>query len=227
MTAPRVVRAPAEAAPLVAAGLFAAAVRRAVDSRGRAVVAVSGGSTPAPMLARLASLPLPWTAVWCTQVDERVAPDGDPARNLPLVAGPLGHRLGPRLLSARVGTVAAQDAARQLADDVAAATGGAPLDVVHLGLGSDGHTASLVPGDPVLDVGDRDVAVTRPYGGHRRVTLTYPALDRVPWRVWLVVGADKAAALRRLVARDPTIPAGRLRPATDVVVTDLDPTDAT
>ena len=108
--------------------------------------------------------------------------------------------------------------------DAAAARYAATLprtfDLVHLGLGDDGHTASLVPGDPVLDVADRDVAVTQPYAGHRRMTLTYPVLDRADEVLWLVAGAAKTEPLARLRAGDAEIPAGRVRAPRQVLLAD-------
>ena len=94
------------------------------------------------------------------------------------------------------------------------------FDVIHLGLGDDGHTASLVPGDPVLDVADRDVALTDVYAGRRRMTLTYPALDRAGQVLWLVTGAGKAGPLERLRAHDPSIPAGRVDAARSLILAD-------
>src|SRR5947209_6255990 len=96
----------------------------------------------------------------------------------------------------------------------------AVLDLAHLGLGPDGHTASLVPGDPVLDVTDADVALTGIYQGRRRMTLTYPILNRSRRVLWLVTGASKADMLARLLRADPTIPAGRIRQDQAVVLAD-------
>jgi 6-phosphogluconolactonase/glucosamine-6-phosphate isomerase/deaminase len=98
----------------------------------------------------------------------------------------------------------------------------AELDIVHLGLGDDGHTASLVPGDPSLDVVDSTVAVTGHYRGHRRMTLTLPALHRARRIVWFAAGESKRPMLRRLVDGDPTIPGGRVASDRAVLVTDVD-----
>lgn len=210
------VAADATAAAQIAAGLIAASLQRAVAQRGRAHLAVSGGRTPAAMMRDLAARDLPWSAVTVHQVDERVAPDGAPERNL------------TDLLAALAGCAARVHPMPVTAVDLATActeyTAGLPahLDVVHLGLGADGHTASLVPGDSVLDVADRDVAVTGlPYQGRLRMTLTYPALATARELVWLVTGADKAAALRALLAGDHAVPAGLVAVAgTSVVVAD-------
>jgi 6-phosphogluconolactonase len=193
-----------------AAERIAGASRAAVSARGRFAVAVSGGRTPWLMLRALAALDVPWPFVELFQVDERIAPAGDPDRNLTRLREclPPAVRLHPMPVEERDLDAAAAEYARTLAQAV-----GAPpvLDLVHLGLGPDGHTASLVPGDAVLEVADRDVALTAPYQGRRRMTLTYPILDRAREILWLVTGADKAGMLARLRDGDPSIPAGRVR----------------
>jgi 6-phosphogluconolactonase len=217
-----VVREDAAAAAAAAASVVQDALVAVLGRAERASLAVSGGSSPGPMFAALAASTLVWERIELFQVDERVAPDGDGARNL---TG-LVDRLGPEA----VGRVALHPVPVHLGPDAAAVAYGRALverlgpspvlDVVHLGLGDDGHTASLVPGDGALEVVDRDVAATGDYRGHRRVTLTYPALDRAALLVWLVTGADKAEPLAQLLAGDPSIPAGRVRAERSVVVCD-------
>ena len=196
------------------ADVLAQELRAAVGDRGRATLAVSGGSTPGDLLAALASRDLPWDHVHLVQVDERIAPDGHPDRNLELLRTCF---LAQRSLPAEhvhampvTATDLAAAAARYV--DVLIRLAGYPpvLDVVQLGLGSDGHTASLVPDDPVLDVVDQDVAVTGTYEGRRRLTCTVPLLARARRRLWLVSGAAKAPALARVLAGDLTQPAARL-----------------
>jgi 6-phosphogluconolactonase len=200
---------------LKAAAVIAADVRAAVTARGRYVMAVSGGRTPWPMLRALADEPLPWQQVHVVQVDERVAPAEDPGRNLAhLRASLLARvRLPPDHIHAM--PVEATDldrAAARYASTLRDVAGSPPvLDLVHLGLGPDGHTASLVPGDPVLDVTDADVAMAGPYQGRRRMTLTLPIINRSRLVLWLVTGPEKAATLVRLRDRDPSIPAARVR----------------
>jgi 6-phosphogluconolactonase len=197
-----------------AAAFVADAARDAVAARGRFVFAVSGGTTPWLMLRALAALDLPWPAVDVVQVDERVAPAGDADRNLThlresLSAAPLA---ADRIHSMPVEEPDSEAAAATYAATLARLAGTPPvLDLVHLGLGPDGHTASLVPGDPALAMVDRDVAPAGPYQGRRRMTLTYPVLDRARRILWVVTGAEKSTMLARLVAGDATIPGGRVR----------------
>jgi len=189
--------------------------RGAAARGGRFTFAVSGGHTPWAMFARLADEDVPWERVTLFQVDERVAPEGDDDRNLThlLASIPSGAAADVRSMPVNADDLerAAGEYARTLPDR---------LDLVHLGLGPDGHTASLVPGDPVLDVADRDVAVTGLYRGRRRMTLTFRALDRAQRILWLVTGADKAEPLARLVAGDRSIPGGRVAPERAVVLAD-------
>jgi len=211
--------ADADAVARAAAAFTAAEARAAVGARGRFVVAVSGGHTPWKMLCRLA-----WPVVHVVQVDERVAPDGDPDRNLThLRESLLAHcPLRPEQVHAMPVESADQEAASRRYAATLEESCGAPvvLDLAHLGLGPDGHTASLVPGDPVLDGVDTDVGLTGLYQGRRRMTLTYPALNRSRRIVWLVTGGEKAEMLARLVKGDESIPAGRIRRHQTLVLSD-------
>jgi 6-phosphogluconolactonase len=194
-----------EAAARRGAGLIAAAAREAIAAAGSFSLAVSGGRGPWRMFELLGEHRLDWGAIGLFQVDERVAPDGDPDRNLTHLEASLPAAARESL---RPMPVTDPDL-EQAAGRYAAALPGR-LDLVHLGLGPDGHTASLVPGDPVLEVGDRPVATTGPYQGRRRMTLTYPALAGAGRVLWLVTGADKPTALAKLRAGDRSIPAGRV-----------------
>jgi 6-phosphogluconolactonase len=207
-----------------AAALIATEARAAVASRGSFVMAVSGGHTPWIMLRALAGEEVPWNSVHVVQVDERVAAAGDPDRNLThLRASLLEHApLPPEQLHAMpVESSDLKAACAQYAQTVRDIAGSPPvLDLVHLGLGPDGHTASLVPGDPVLEIKDADVALAGPYQGRQRMTLTYPILNRSRYVLWLVTGDEKAGMLARLQAGDTAIPAGRVRRDRAVVLAD-------
>jgi len=197
------------------AAVIAADMRSALAARGRYVMAVSGGHTPWLMLRALAEEPLPWQQVNVVQVDERVASANDPERNLAHLRASLLTcvALPPDHIHAM--PVEATDldrAAVQYASTLRDVAGSPPvLDLVHLGLGPDGHTASLVPGDPALDVTDADVAVAGAYQGRRRMTLTFPIINRSRFVLWLVTGSEKTAALVRLRDGDRSIPAARVR----------------
>ena len=198
---------------------------RAIAARGRFSLALSGGSTPWQMLRHLEAGDLPWEQVDIFQVDERVAPAGSGERNLTHLESSLVARVPIPSAQVHAMPVEAADldaGARAYAALLAARTGRpATLDVVHLGMGGDGHTASLVPGDAVLDVADADVAMTAaPYQGCRRMTLTYPALNRARTVLWLLTGAGKAEMLRRLRDGDESIPAGRVSRDRAVVFAD-------
>ena len=175
-------------------------VQPAIDARGQFTLAVSGGSTPAAMFASLSRLALPWSSIHVFQVDERVAPDGDPDRNL----GDLRANLLDRVpVVAHLMDVTAPDlpdAVRRYAAKLREVTGDGVLDVVHLGLGDDGHTASWPPGDPVIDVTDVEVALTQPYRGRVRMTLTVPTVNRARSVMFLAGGAGKSEMVKRLVA---------------------------
>src|SRR5215472_15082592 len=207
-----------------AAAIIAADARAAAAARGKFAMAVSGGHTPWVMLRALANENVPWAAVQVFQVDERVAPDGDPDRNLThLQESLLAHApIKREQIHAMLVSLPDLDAAaKQYSATLHDVLGTPPvLDLAHLGLGPDGHTASLVPGDPVLNITDADVGVTGVYMGHRRMTLTYPMLNRSRKILWLLTGAEKAAMLPRLQAGDPTIPAGRISSSHAVVLAD-------
>ena len=218
------VLADADAVARQAAVLIAAEARAAVAARGRFVMAVSGGHTPWLMLRALAGEDVPWDSVHVVQVDERVAPAGHPDRNLTHIReNLLEHAPLPQ---GQVHAMPVEDADLQTAAAHYARTlgeiAGLPpiLDLVHLGLGPDGHTASLVPGDPVLDVQDADVALAGLYQGRRRMTLTYPIINRSRRILWLVTGNEKVPMFGRLRNGDPSIPAGRVRQDQALVVAD-------
>src|SRR5262245_11233383 len=197
-----------------AAKFIAAEARAAVAARGRFVMAVSGGHTPWQMLRLLANEDVPWEKLHVAQVDERVAPAGDPDRNLTHLRESLLEYapLRPEQIHAMPVEVSDLEAAAQRYSLTLREVAGSPpvLDLAHLGLGPDGHTASLVPGDPVLKVTDADIALTGVYQERRRMTLTYPIINRSLRILWLVTGNDKTAMVRRLADGDTAIPAGRV-----------------
>jgi 6-phosphogluconolactonase len=200
-----------------AAELIAAAGAVAVADHGSFSFAMSGGRSPWSMLAILGELEqMPWRETELFQVDERIASPGSDERNLThMVLGlSMDHQpsLRPMPVTQRDLDAAAHEYENSLPDRI---------DLVHLGLGPDGHTASLVPGDPVLEVTDRRVAMTTDeYQGHRRMTLTYRALAEARQIVWLVTGAEKRDPLQQLIAADPSIPAGRVRNESMSIVAD-------
>ena len=206
------------------AAMIAAAARVSVNERGSFVAALSGGRTPWGMLRVLLREDVPWPQVKLVQVDERVAPEGHPDRNLTHLYGSLLEHAPLRREQIYPMLVEMPDlnrAAKRYAETLKEIAGVPPvLDLVHLGLGPDGHTASLVPGDPVLNVTDADVAMTGVYQGRRRMTLTYPILNRARNILWIITGNDKVAALARLREGDPAIPAGRVERENAIVLTD-------
>ena len=204
----------ADSVAQAAAATIASEARAAIAARGRFTLAVSGGHTPWIMLRALAEEDIAWAGVHVFQVDERVAPAGHPDRNLThLRESLLLHApLRPEQIHAMpVESVDLEAAATQYALALREVAGSPPvLDIVHLGLGPDGHTASLVPGDAVLDVFDKDVALTGIYQSRRRMTLTYPTINRARRVLWVVTGSEKVEMLRRLRDGDVSIPAGRV-----------------
>src|SRR5216117_434834 len=218
------VLADADAVAKEAAAVIAREARQAVAARGRFVMAVSGGHTPWVMLRALAEQDGPWASVHIFQVDERVAPEGHADRNLThLRPSLLEHAPLPagQIYAMPVEIPDLQTAAAKYAAELERIAGAPPvLDLVHLGLGPDGHTASLVPGDPVLDVTDRDVAVTGVYQGRNRLTLTYPVINRARLILWLVTGREKVPMYKRLLAGDQTIPVGRVLQNNAVLLAD-------
>jgi 6-phosphogluconolactonase len=219
----------ADAVARRAADILAADAREAVQLRGQFNVAVSGGHTPWVMLRNLADEDIPWEKIHVFQIDERIAPAGDPDRNLThlreslLEHAPIDpEHIHPMPVDMPDPQAAADDYQRTLRDVI----GNPPiLDVAHLGMGPDGHTASLVPGDPALTVMNTDVALTGVYMGRRRVTLTYPILNRSRRILFLITGKEKDKMLSKLLAADSSIPSGRIRQDNTVILADRDAAD--
>ncbi len=209
------VLADADAVAREAAAIIAAESRASVAVRGRFVMAVSGGQTPWVMLRALSTQDVPWDKVHVFQVDERVAPAGHPDRNLAHLRASLLEKAplsADHIHAMPVEVSDLEAAAAQYAVTLQDIAGSPPvLDLVHLGLGPDGHTASLIPGDSVLDATDRDVALTGIYQGRRRMTLTFPILNRSRFVLWVVTGSGKSVMLSRLREGDRSIPAGLVR----------------
>jgi len=207
-----------------AAQIIASDARAAVAARGRFVMAVSGGRTPWQMLRALANEEMPWANVHVVQVDERIAPAGDKDRNLThLRESLLSHAPIPenQIHAMPVEAADLDQACRDYTALLNSICGNpAVIDLTHLGLGPDGHTASLIPGDPVCEVHDAEVALTGLYQNRRRMTLTYPILNRSRHVLWVVTGAEKAPMLPRLLAGDAGIPAGPIAQANATLLAD-------
>ena len=197
-----------------AASWVARQLRLAARRRGEATVAFSGGSTPALMLAALARLQVPWDSTTVFQVDERIAPDGDPDRNASLLDVLRGCRPSIRLMPVTAGDLgAARRRYAALLPD--------RLDVVHLGVGDDGHTASWPPGDPVID-DHRTVAISGEYKGRVRMTLTVPAVNAARHRMVLATGPAKAPVIEGWLLHDHALPIDRVSRTNTIVVLDAD-----
>lgn len=204
-----------------AAAVMAGALRDAVAARGQALIGLSGGRTPWSAFAALAKEGLPWDRVHIFQVDERVVASDDAARNWSQLRDALLAHIAVPETNLHPMPVEDSDlaaAAARYGADLAAL--GGVFDLVQLGLGDDGHTASLVPGDVALAVHDKDVTLSGPYQGHQRMTLTYPALNRARAVLWLVTGTAKTEMVQRLCARDHAIPAGWVEQAKATLIAD-------
>jgi len=198
------------------AELIAAAAREAVAARDAFALAASGGRDPWEMYGQLEDHELPWAKTAIFQVDERVAPAGSDQRNLTHLIASLSIGAQGSIRPMPVDDPDLRAAAERYASSLPEA-----IDLAHMGLGPDGHCASLVPGDPVLEVDDRRVAVTAGrYQGVRRMTLTYPELARTRRLLWVVTGAEKRDPLGKLLARDPSIPAGRVESEDSLILAD-------
>jgi 6-phosphogluconolactonase len=206
--------ADADAVAAAAADYVAQVAQRSIDDHGHFTFAVSGGRTPWAMFEKLAQMDVAWDDVTLYQVDERIAPLGDSTRNLTNLENSLGTRR-PSIVAMPVNDGDLDEAASSYGEALPP-----HFDLVHLGLGPDGHTASLIPGDPVLDVRDRLVAITGVYQGEQRMTLTYDALARADQLLWLVTGKDKQSALGALLRGDTSIPAGSVVAPSSLVMAD-------
>jgi 6-phosphogluconolactonase len=207
-----------------AASRIAADARNSVAERGSFSVALSGGTSPWPMLAFLAGEDMPWARVHIFQVDERVVPSDDPKWTFAKLRSVLLSRVplpADNIHPMPVDMDDLQTAAESYERTLTKVLGSPPvLDLVHLGLGADGHTGSLVPQSPDVTNALPEVTVSPVYEGSRRITLTYSILSRARTILWFVLGEAKASALARLIAGDSTIPAGRIERSRAIVVAD-------
>lgn len=207
-----------------AASYIADRIREKLTKKGFFTMAISGGRTPWEMIKELAKEDLEWEKVFLFQVDERVAPDGHADRNLTQLFNTIQDTKLMTRLNIFPMHVIAEDldqACQDYADSIQRITETGKLDLIHLGMGSDGHTASLIPGDEVLDILDKNVALTRnPYQGRQRMTLTYPLINEAEKILWVVTGEEKAEMLERLLQKDPSIPAGKINQTHAILLTE-------
>lgn len=213
-----------EAVALRAAQFIAATAREAIVRRGRFVLALSGGSTPGLMLRQLAEQEIDWRKVHVAQVDERIAPLGSQHRNLTQLRELLIDKTSippAQVLPMPVDQADWAEAANRTVQRLSLFAGTPPaIDLVHLGLGQDGHTASLIPEDPAVDVVEADLAVTGEYQGWRRMTMTLPIINRARQRLWVVCGTKKSGMVERVLSGDRAIPAGRVARSNTLMLLD-------
>lgn len=214
----------ADAVAKEAAIYIADRIRESITKKGFFTMALSGGRTPWEMIKELATEDLPWEKVYLFQVDERIAPDGHPDRNLTQLFNTIqGTKLMTRLniFPMHVITENLDQACDEYANHIKRITESGRLDLVHLGIGTDGHTASLIPGDAVLEENDKNVALTSTsYQGRYRMTLTYPLINQAEKILWIITGEEKAEMLNRLLHQDPEIPAGKISQNHAIVLTE-------
>jgi 6-phosphogluconolactonase len=207
-----------------AAAFIAECLRHAVKERGLATLAVSGGRSPWGMFERLADESVDWNRVHVLQVDERIVPLDDKARNWShFLQGCLAERIPQENQHPMPVEEDAELAVGRYSATLLQWAGVPPqLDVVHLGIGEDGHTASLFADDVLLEDRRHWVGVSRVYEGHRRLTLTLPVLNSARTIVWFAVGARRRDVLKRLRDGDQAIPAGHVQRDRAVAFTDAD-----
>jgi len=214
------------ATPAAAAARAAALVKDCIESaiagRGLAAIALSGGKTPVGMLSELASAPIDWPRVHVFQVDERLVGEHDTRRNWRVIRAAFERSGLPasHLHAMPLDAASPEAGAREYARELRAAVGTpSVLDAVHLGLGEDGHTASLFPGDAAVDAAG-EIALSGIHDGMRRMTLTLETINRARARIWLVTGPAKRAIVKRLLEPGAGLIASRVRSAESILVLD-------
>jgi 6-phosphogluconolactonase len=194
-----------------------------ICSTGRFLFAMSGGTTPWKVLRQLADTTLMWEAIELFQVDERIAPAGDPQRNLTKINETLLNSISPRPVQVHaipVEFASPKFVAEAYTQSLRERCGTPPiLDLIHLGLGEDGHTASLLPDDPARK-SLAPVTVSKQYQGLHRITMTYPTINAARQRLWIITGAHKRPMLERLYHGDSSIPAGLVERENSIILAD-------